>query len=239
MAAALVERDRELAAIAGTLDSPTQGSGGVLLIEGEAGIGKTRLLAEARAAAESRGMRRLRARAAELERPFAFGVIRQLLEPELRNAGAADRILTGAAAAAAPVLGGPAAHSLPPQDLSSALLHGIYWTCVHLSEEQPTAADGGRSPVGRPALRPRAPVHRPTRRRASSRPGPRHKGRRELPGHPEPGPDSARRAERTGIRPRARGPAGTLDAGVLVGRSPRHRRQSVPASGGRPGHRHR
>ena len=138
MAAALVERDRELAAIASALDSATQGSGGVLLIEGEAGIGKTRLLAEARAAAESRGMRRLRARAAELERPFAFGVIRQLLEPELRNSGAADRMLTGAAAAAAPVLGGPPAHSLPPQDLSSALLHGIYWTCVHLSEEQPT-----------------------------------------------------------------------------------------------------
>ena len=138
MAAALVERERELAAIAGALDSATQGSGGVLLIEGEAGIGKTRLLAEARAAAESRGMRGLRARAAELERPFAFGVIRQLLEPELRNSGAADRMLTGAAAAAAPVLGGPPAHSLPPQDLSSALLHGIYWTCVHLSEEQPT-----------------------------------------------------------------------------------------------------
>ncbi len=138
VAAALVERERELATIAGALDSAALGSGGVVLIEGEAGIGKTRLLAEARAAAESRGMRHLRARAAELERQFAYGVIRQLLEPELRDAGTADRILTGAAAAAAPALGGPPAHSLPPQDLSSALLHGIYWTCVRLSEEQPT-----------------------------------------------------------------------------------------------------
>ncbi len=137
---ALVERGREVASLAAALDAAMAGSGRVLLIEGEAGIGKTRLLSEARAAAESRGMRCLQARAAELERPFAFGVIRQLLEPEIQDPEMASRTLMGAAAVAAPLLGGvPAGASLPPQDLDFALLHGIYWAFVHLSELRPTA----------------------------------------------------------------------------------------------------
>ena len=137
---ALVERGRELAVIARALDAASAGSGAVLLIEGEAGIGKTRLLHEGRDAVESRGMVRLQADASELERPFAFGVIRQLLEPELQDPEAAARILTGAAAVVAPLLGGsPPDASLPPQDLDSALLHGIYWALVHLSEQRPAA----------------------------------------------------------------------------------------------------
>lgn len=45
----LVGRDLELARIRGTLDELAAGRGGVLLLTGEDGIGKTRLLAEARA----------------------------------------------------------------------------------------------------------------------------------------------------------------------------------------------
>ncbi len=134
----LIERDRELAAIAGALENVLEGSGSVLTIEGQAGIGKTRLLGEARSLAESLGIRCLCARGAELERHFAFGVIRQLLEPELGGDEGAGRALTGAAGAAAPVLGAPSAFAIPPQDLSSALLHGLYWACVHLADEQPT-----------------------------------------------------------------------------------------------------
>ncbi len=137
---ALVERGSELATMSGALDAALAGSGAALLIEGEAGVGKTRLVSEARIAAESRGMLCLKARAAELERPFAFGVIRQLLEPELRDADTAARVLTGAAAVVAPLIGaGAPGPSLPPQDLDSALLHGIYWALVHLSEQRPTA----------------------------------------------------------------------------------------------------
>ncbi len=137
---ALVERGRELATIAGVLDRAVAGSGGALLIQGEAGVGKTRLISEARVAAESRGMLCLQARAAELERPFAFGVVRQLLEPELRDPEASARTLTGAAAVVGPLLGDRRSDaSLPPQDLDSALLHGIYWALVHISEHQPTA----------------------------------------------------------------------------------------------------
>jgi DNA-binding CsgD family transcriptional regulator len=135
----LVERDRELAAIARALDSALAGSGETLLVEGEAGIGKTRLLAEARVRAEARGLRCLSAQGAVLERSFAFGVIRQLLEPALRDPDVASEILTGAAAVASPVLGGPPAATLPPQDLDSALIHAIYWVCANLSEERPTA----------------------------------------------------------------------------------------------------
>ena len=52
-----------------------------MVVEGAAGIGKTRLVAEARRRAESTGMRTLSARGSELERAFAFGVVRQLFGP--------------------------------------------------------------------------------------------------------------------------------------------------------------
>jgi hypothetical protein len=48
------------------------------LIEGPAGIGKTRLLGELKQGASERGLRILSARGSELEREFPFGVVRQL-----------------------------------------------------------------------------------------------------------------------------------------------------------------
>ena len=50
----LVEREDELAAVDGALDRALRGRGGVVLFEGPAGIGKTRLLAELRHGAEQR-----------------------------------------------------------------------------------------------------------------------------------------------------------------------------------------
>ena len=52
-------------------------------IEGSAGIGKTRLLEEARDAAARAGMRVLAARGTELERDFPFALVRQAFEPAL------------------------------------------------------------------------------------------------------------------------------------------------------------
>ena len=57
------------------------GAGQVVAVEGRGGIGKTRLLAAARAEAREAGMRTLHVRAPELERSFTFGVVRRLLEP--------------------------------------------------------------------------------------------------------------------------------------------------------------
>src|SRR5262245_60623413 len=76
---ALLEREGELARIGGSLARARQGRGGLVLVEGPAGMGKSALLADARALAEAAGMQVLRSRGAELEREFGYGVVRQLL----------------------------------------------------------------------------------------------------------------------------------------------------------------
>ncbi len=57
--------------------------GSLLLFEGAAGIGKSRLLAEVGRVAQGLGACTLRARGGELEVGFPFGVARQLFEPRL------------------------------------------------------------------------------------------------------------------------------------------------------------
>ncbi len=88
VAGPLLERDAELATLAAMVAAARAGEGQLVAIEGSAGIGKTRLLAEARAAAAEAGLDVLAARAGELEREFAFGVVRQLFEPLLATSGA-------------------------------------------------------------------------------------------------------------------------------------------------------
>src|SRR5688572_11009964 len=100
VAQGLAERERELSAL-----DDAMGAGGVLVIEGPAGVGKTELLGELRRRAASRGQRVLAARAGELERDFAFGVVRQLFEAELAGEGRREALLTGAARSAAGVFG--------------------------------------------------------------------------------------------------------------------------------------
>ena len=100
----LLERERELAALQMAIDAVAAGEAQVLLLEGAAGIGKTRLLAETRGLAGAVGMRVLSARGGEMEREFAFGVVRQLFEAALRADG--GDALRGAAATARPVRAG-------------------------------------------------------------------------------------------------------------------------------------
>src|SRR5689334_172867 len=120
----LLEREAELGAVAAALAAAATGRGGSLLVEGPAGIGKTRLLESARSAAADRSFRVLVARASSLEREFGFGVVRGLVEPVLRAASPSERatLLDGAARLAAPLLD-PGAAS--PAGFST--LHGIYW----------------------------------------------------------------------------------------------------------------
>ena len=94
----LLERERELETLREVLDHACAGEGTLVLIEGPAGAGKTVLARKARVAAERARMMPLEARSSELEQPFAFGVVRQLLEPVISKelghtdlfAGAAD-----------------------------------------------------------------------------------------------------------------------------------------------------
>src|SRR5688500_7974572 len=106
--AALLEREHEVERLRAALDAVGQRAGGALVIEGAAGMGKSRLLQEARARASDLGLRVLHARATELERGFPFGVVRQLFERPLLEADSdeRDRWLAGAAALAADVLAG-------------------------------------------------------------------------------------------------------------------------------------
>src|SRR6202042_1622111 len=103
----LLERDRELERIGECLQRARQGRGGALVVEGPAGIGKTVLLAVARDAAGREGFRGLRARGAEGEREFAFGVVRQLVEPVVAGASGEERsqLLDGPPGVAARLLG--------------------------------------------------------------------------------------------------------------------------------------
>lgn len=77
MACSLLEREHELAQLEALFDNP----GGVAIIEGPAGIGKTALLSAASDAAAARGLTVLRARGHDLDREIPLGVVRQLLEP--------------------------------------------------------------------------------------------------------------------------------------------------------------
>jgi hypothetical protein len=63
----LLERDVQVAALRGFIEAARSGGGRFAVIEGSAGIGKTRLLVEARAIAGSAGMRVLAARGGEFE----------------------------------------------------------------------------------------------------------------------------------------------------------------------------
>src|SRR5512132_2615097 len=105
----LLERKEELARIESALADARAGRGRFVVIEGPAGIGKTALLAAARTVAADCGMRVLRSRGTELERDFAFGVVRQLFEPPLVEASEAERadLLQAAAGVAAGLLGLP------------------------------------------------------------------------------------------------------------------------------------
>ncbi|MDP8960724.1 MAG: AAA family ATPase [Actinomycetota bacterium] len=134
----IVERDAELRRIAELVDQlASDGRGAALVVEGPAGIGKTRLLQAARELGVGRQLGVLSARGTELERGFAFGLARQLLEPPLAAADAEERseLLQGAAALAMPVLG-PISTDALAVDAASAL-HGLYWLVDGLARRRP------------------------------------------------------------------------------------------------------
>ena len=126
--------------IARSLLRAREGSGGVVIVEGPAGVGKSGLLASARASAREGGMQVLEARGAALEREFAFGLVRQLFEEVVMAAGDAERqvLFAGAAGLAARLVGdvGPEAPA-PPANAEFGSLHGLYWLTANLADRGP------------------------------------------------------------------------------------------------------
>jgi hypothetical protein len=165
--AALLEREHELGRVRAALRAVGRSAGGALVIEGPAGVGKSRLLEAARLDASDVGVGVLNARATELEQGFPFGVVRQLFERPLLQADAdeRERWLAGAAALAVDmVTGAPTAAEVPAagpsgSDPGYAWHHGLYWLASNLAADSPRPG-GRRPPVVRRALGERACIHR-------------------------------------------------------------------------------
>jgi DNA-binding CsgD family transcriptional regulator len=136
MFGALLDRERELAEIGGLTEAARAGSGGLAVVEGPAGIGKTRLVQEAARVAGAAGFEALRARGSEFEAEISFGVARQLFEPMLRAASGAERrrLLAGVAGLGARALG--LAGGEHPADRFAAI-HGLFWLCANRAERGP------------------------------------------------------------------------------------------------------
>ncbi len=124
----LLERRDPLDRVAQAVHGAFAGEPRIALVEGDAGIGKTSLLAEAGRLTASLGGAALTARGAVLEQAHGYGVVRQLLE----------------AHAVGPRLAGPAALAAAPLGLEPAgtgdslgVMHGLYWLTAGLADERP------------------------------------------------------------------------------------------------------
>ena len=140
----LLERERELLLLERCVADAERASGGLLVIDGPAGIGKTSLLRAVTTLARGRGLTVLSARGVPLERNFSYGAVRQLFEPLALPSTAAvdDDILTGAATLAMRALGeGEPGEGEPgdpsAQDLLFSTLHGLYWLTANLASRAP------------------------------------------------------------------------------------------------------
>ncbi len=134
----LLERERELRVVTRAISEATNGSGGVILFEGPAGIGKTTLVQRAAEASRAAGIRVLSARGGELERNLGFGIVSQLFAKLVRGS---SNLLSGPAAPAAAIFGlsraGTAQHDQGERTL--ATLHSLYWLTVNASDQGPLA----------------------------------------------------------------------------------------------------
>ena len=130
----LLEREREAAVLGAAVERAAAGEPALVLVEAEAGGGKSGLLRVAAALGEAAGLRVLRARGSELDRDVPFGLVRQLLALEV----AADPgLLEGAGALAAPVFD-PSAPGLSDAPESGSP-EGLHWLAVALASRAPLA----------------------------------------------------------------------------------------------------
>ncbi|MET0510135.1 MAG: AAA family ATPase [Thermoleophilaceae bacterium] len=144
-AATLLERELELRELADALTDAEERRGRVVLVEAPAGLGKTSVLWAASAAAAEAGFACRRARASDLERDFAYGCVRQLLEPVVAKVSAPERerLFEGAAGLSRGLFapsgdtpsGSPSA--TPAADSAFSMLHGLYWLLNNLADEGP------------------------------------------------------------------------------------------------------
>ena len=143
---ALLEREHEIDRLRTALRAVGQRAGTTLVIEGAAGMGKSRLLQEARERAVGLGFTVLGARATELEQGFPYGVMLQLFERLLLEADSdeRERWVAGAASLAVEMLTGASAptpvgadRNWSDGDPGYAWQHGLYWLASNISTDSP------------------------------------------------------------------------------------------------------
>ncbi len=134
----LLDRSGELARLRLAVDAAVGGDGGAVLIEGEAGSGKTSLVRAATQAGRDGGCRVLQATGSSLEQGYPFGIVRQWFDPVLRSLTAEER---------RGLLAGRAAHALAAIEPTSepvgslvAVLDGLHWMMTALTDRGPVLA---------------------------------------------------------------------------------------------------
>ena len=137
----LYEREVETERLDARIRALAGGTGGLVILEGEAGIGKSRLLSWARQRAREAGIRVLTARANEVEREYPFGVVLGLFDPLLAAMPSAQReeLLSGACTPAREVfgMGAGSMDAGTGSDSSFATLRALYWLVVALAGAEP------------------------------------------------------------------------------------------------------
>jgi predicted ATPase len=134
--AVLLERRHELELVERLVEQVQSGHPAVALVEGPAGIGKSRLLQATRERARAAGFRTLAARGGDLERGLPFGVVRQLFEPALVDPAHRERWLSGSAVSAARVFD-PAEVDNPSADAGFSVLYGLSWLTANVAADRP------------------------------------------------------------------------------------------------------
>lgn len=138
----LLEREVEIEQLRRSVDDSRGGRGRLVVIAGPAGIGKTTLLAAAQHLARCSEMQVRAARGSELEQSFAFGVVRQLLDPLVSTGTRQERRewFAGAAELAEPLFGARGlAQDIGGEDSIYPRLYGLYWLCANLARVRPLA----------------------------------------------------------------------------------------------------
>ena len=135
---ALLEREQVADELAALVEAAAGGRGGLVVLDGPAGIGKTRCVGLAAELAGAAGLAVLQARGAELEVDYGWGIVRQVFERWLAERTDTEReaALRGPAAAAAPALG----QAVAGEDADPfSTIHGLYWLAVNAAELSPLA----------------------------------------------------------------------------------------------------
>ncbi|WP_341926421.1 AAA family ATPase [Nocardioides psychrotolerans] len=134
-----LERGSEHSLLNSLLDDAARGRGGVVVIEGPAGIGKSSLVEHARVQAKQRGFGRLRGSGDLADTALPWGVVRQLVERSItRYAGEVrSLILDGPAGRALQALDGAPGSAASDDTGFARTLHALWWVAVDLSSTRP------------------------------------------------------------------------------------------------------